>query len=408
MLIIVLNTYIRKATDEINAPWVFSAFSDNAGIIDFDDEFEVSFKVETHNHPSAIEPFGGANTGVGGVIRDVMGVSAKPIAATDILCFGPLDFPVDELPAGILHPRRIFSGVVGGVRDYGNKLGLPTVNGAIWYDPGYISNPLVYCGCVGIAPKGKHCRTPRKGDRVIILGGRTGRDGLRGATFSSMTMDAKTGEVAGASVQIGDPITQKGVLEVILRARDLGYYSAITDCGAGGLSSAVGEMASEIGADVELSRVHLKYPGLAPWEIWLSEAQERMVIAVPPKHFGALQSLCDLFDVELTDIGPFTGDGKTIVRYEGKAILELDNQFLHHGIPQRHLKAAPPTNRPLQNTVQSGRLPTPEKALLGLLGHPNIATKARVIRSYDHEVQGGTVVKPLTGSITMGLQMPAY
>jgi phosphoribosylformylglycinamidine synthase subunit PurSL len=394
----ILKTYIRAATEQIQAPWIISAFVDNAGIIEFDGENEVSFKVETHNHPSAIEPFGGANTGVGGVIRDVMGVSAKPIANTDVLCFGPQDYPIEKLPEGVLHPRRIFSGVVAGVQDYGNKMGIPTVNGAIWFDEGFISNPLVFCGCVGIAPKGKHCRTPRPGDRVIVLGGRTGRDGLRGATFSSQTMDAQTGEVAGASVQIGAPITEKGVIEVILQARDQGLYTAITDCGAGGLSSAVGEMASVSGADVDLTQVRLKYPGLAPWEIWLSEAQERMVLAVPPEHLPALQSMCDIYEVELTDIGAFTGDHRTVVRHAGQVVLDLDNAFLHDGLPQRHLKAVIPAvlhtapNPPIPNR------PSPSLALLRLLEHPNIASKASVVRIYDHEVLGGTRIKPLAGA----------
>ncbi len=284
-----LSTYIKAATLKIAAPWVLSSFVDNAGIIDFDEDYEVSFKVETHNHPSAIEPFGGANTGVGGVIRDVLGVSAKPIAATDVLCFGPADLPLDQLPAGVLHPRRIRSGVVAGVQDYGNKIGIPTVSGAILYDPGYTANPLVFCGCVGLAPKHSHPSALQPGDRVIILGGRTGRDGLRGATFSSMTMDGQTGEISGAAVQIGDPITEKGLIEVICRARDLKLYTAITDCGAGGLSSAVGEMGSVSGADVDLADVRLKYPGLAPWEIWLSEAQERMVLAVPEFNLAKLK-----------------------------------------------------------------------------------------------------------------------
>ncbi len=395
----IIKTYLKSATDEINAPWVISAFVDNAGIIDFDEEYEVSFKVETHNHPSAIEPFGGANTGVGGVIRDVLGVSAKPIAATDILCFGPQSTNPDLLPEGILHPRRIQSGVVAGVQDYGNKIGIPTVNGAILYDEGYIANPLVFCGCVGIAPKGKHRRQPRKGDRVIVLGGRTGRDGLRGATFSSMSMDAQTGEVAGASVQIGDPITEKGLIDVITRARDLELYNAITDCGAGGLSSAVGEMASTIGADIELSRVPLKYPGLAPWEIWLSEAQERMVLAVAPGSLPALQELCNIFDTALTDIGKFTGSGCLVVRYTKKIVLELNNEFLHEGIPQRKLKAVVSNRLPVTSDTVYDVLPTVnvKDTLLKLLSHPNIASKASVIRIYDHEVQGGTVVKPLTG-----------
>lgn len=400
----ILKTYIRGATEKIAAPWVRSAFVDNAGIIDFDEEYEVSFKVETHNHPSAIEPFGGANTGVGGVIRDVLGVSAKPIAATDVLCFGPQELDIRSLPEGVLHPRRIQAGVVAGIEDYGNKIGLPTVNGAVFYDQGYTANPLVLCGCVGLAPKKSHPRSPQPGDRVIVLGGRTGRDGLRGATFSSMTMDAGTGEVAGASVQIGDPITEKGLVEVVVRARDQKLYHAITDCGAGGLSSAVGEMASETGAVVDLEAVPLKYPGLAPWEIWLSEAQERMVLAVPPESLGALASLCNIFNVELSDIGEFNASGKLVVRFAGREVLNLENTFLHQGIPRRHLQAELPektSEATVKNdwTIDSSRF---GHILLDLLRHPNIASKEAIIRVYDHEVQGGTAVKPLTGVMNDG------
>jgi len=393
----IIKTYLKSATDKINAPWVISAFVDNAGIIDFDDEFEISFKAETHNHPSAIEPFGGANTGVGGVIRDILGVSAKPIANTDVLCFGKQNVSFDDLPEGVLHPKRIMSGVVAGVQDYGNKIGIPTVNGAILFDEGYAANPLVFCGCVGIAPKGLHHKDPQVGDRVIVLGGRTGRDGLRGATFSSMTMDAQTGEVSGASVQIGDPIVEKGLIDVIVRARDQRLYNDITDCGAGGLSSAVGEMASSIGCDVELKKVKLKYPGLAPWEIWLSEAQERMVLAVAPEHIPALQELCDTFDTELTDIGEFTGKHRLVVRYNGNPVVDMDNEFLHEGIPQRKLNAVvAELNSKSKNealTIEADVKGT----LIKLLSHPNIASKSSVIRIYDHEIQGGTVVKPLTG-----------
>jgi len=400
-----LRTYIRDATEEIAAPWVRSAFVDNAGIIDFDDQFEVSFKVETHNHPSAIEPFGGANTGIGGVIRDILGVSAKPIAATDVLCFGPQDYPIHELPEGVLHPRRIQSGVVAGVQDYGNKIGIPTVNGAILYDPGYIANPLVFCGCVGIAPKNSHPRQPVPGDRVIVLGGGTGRDGLRGATFSSMTMDAQTGVVSGASVQIGDPITEKGLIEVITRARDLRLYHANTDCGAGGLSSAVGEMARHTGAEVDLRLVRLKYAGLAPWEIWLSEAQERQVLAVPVDRVPQVQALCDTFNVQLTDIGAFNNTGRLVVHNGEHVVLNLANDFLHEGIPQRKLKAKLPGSVKKQMEPSAGQRfshGTASEILLGLLSQPNIASKADVIRIYDHEVQGGTVVKPLTGWLNDG------
>lgn len=391
---------IQEATRKIDASWVRSAFKDNAGIIDYDGVHELSFKVETHNHPSAIEPFGGANTGTGGVIRDVIGVSARPIASTDILCFGPADISFDDIPAGLLHPRRIASGVVSGIQDYGNKIGIPTVNGAILYDPGYTSNPLVYCGCVGIAPLDSHPRQPQPGDRIIVIGGRTGRDGLRGATFSSMTMDAQTGEVSGASVQIGAPIVEKGLIDVSMLARDRKLYHAITDCGAGGLSSAVGEMGSEIGGCVQLEWAPLKYPGLAPWEIWLSEAQERMVMAVPPGALAEMRQLCDLYEVELTDIGEFTGSGRLVVRYKDQTILDLDNAFLHHGIPQRRLKAVLPV--PVYPAGYCGELDIPSdfdfnQTLLALLAHPNIASKEGVVRVYDHEVQGATVIKPLMG-----------
>jgi phosphoribosylformylglycinamidine synthase II len=396
------KTFIRATTEEIHAPWILSAFVDNAGVIDLDGKNEVSFKVETHNHPSAIEPFGGANTGVGGVIRDVLGVSHKPVANTDVLCFGLQDASFDELPEGVLHPRRILSGVVAGVQDYGNKIGIPTVNGAILFDPGYMVNPLVFCGTVGIAPKNRHMRSPQAGDRVVILGGRTGRDGLRGATFSSMTMDAQTGEVSGSSVQIGNPIVEKGLVDVLIQARDRNLYTAITDCGAGGLSSAVGEMAARIGADVELSRVRLKYPGLAPWEIWLSEAQERMVLAVSPGCLPELQELCDIYGVELTDSGQFTASGRLIVRYEGGCVLDLDNEFLHAGIPQRQMKAVINKSRQKLNPEPFTKQADSKEILLHLLAHPNIASKAAVIRIYDHEVQGGTVIKPLTGAANDG------
>ncbi len=396
-----IKTYLQAATRTISAAWVRSAFVDNAGIIAFDDEFDISFKVETHNHPSAIEPFGGANTGVGGVVRDILGVSHRPVANTNVLCFGPQDQPAHDLPAGVLHPGRIKEGVVHGVEDYGNKLGLPTVNGAILYHPGYTANPLVYCGCVGIGPKDSHPRDPQPGDRVIIIGGKTGRDGIRGATFSSLTMDAQTGEVAGASVQIGDPITEKGVIEVVERARDEKLYNAITDCGAGGLSSAVGEMSENLGVKVDLATVPLKYPGLVPWEIWLSEAQERMVLAVPPENLPALQRLCDTYWVELSDIGEFQASGQLEVAFGENLIVKLDNDFLHHGVPRLNLQAtldiSPVDSEDLINSGHESTMQSEADILLALLSHPNIASKEAVIRRYDHEVRGSTVIKPLVG-----------
>ncbi len=334
-----LKQYLMRATDTVKQPWLVSAFSDNAGIIRFTETHDVAFKVETHNHPSAIEPFGGANTGVGGVIRDVLGVSAQPIACTDILCFGPVDTPSESLPAGVLSPRRIASGVVNGVRDYGNKMGIPTVNGAVLYDEGYIYNPLVFCGCLGLLPHGSHPRNVQPGDRVVVLGGRTGRDGIHGATFSSGEMSSESNAQAGTAVQIGAPITEKKVADVIMQARDRGLYHAITDCGAGGFSSAIGEMGAETGVRVELSHAPLKYQGLSPWEIWLSEAQERMVLAVPPNSLQQLLDMCVIEEVEASVIGTFTDDHRLVVTSYGEVVADMDMAFLHDGRPNRRLEA---------------------------------------------------------------------
>jgi phosphoribosylformylglycinamidine synthase II len=396
-----LKTYIRAATERAAKPWVRSAFVDNAGIVAFDEQFDLAFKVETHNHPSALEPFGGANTGVGGVVRDVIGVSARPIANTDVLFFGPADLPWERLPAGVLHPRRIADGVVAGIEDYGNKMGIPTVNGAIFTDEGYTANPLVFCGCLGILPHGSHRTEPRAGDLAVVIGGRTGRDGLRGATFSSMEMDHQTGAIAGSAVQIGHPIHEKQVLEAVLLARDEGLYSAITDCGAGGLSSAIGEMGSELGAVVHLERAPLKYPGLRPWEIWLSEAQERMVLAVPPTNWPRLQAICAGLDVEATALGEFTGDGRLRILYGDDLVGDIDVQFLHDGIPRRHLRAewSPPQLSIVNCQLTIDNL---TDALLALLAMPETRSKEAIVRQYDHEVQGGTLVKPFLGAANAG------
>ncbi len=395
-----LKSTIMAATDEVNRSWVLSAFRDNAGVIAFDRDHEISFKVETHNHPSALEPFGGANTGVGGVVRDVLGVSAEPIANTDVLCFGPLDTPADTLPPGTLPPERVYAGVVAGIADYGNKMGIPTVNGATLFDQGYVANPLVFCGTVGLAPRGRRPTQPRAGDLIVVAGGRAGRDGIHGATFSSDVLGASHAEL-GSVVQIGDPIVEKRLADALPRARDLGLYSAITDCGAGGLSSAVGEMASELGADVELACVPLKYDGLRPWEIWLSESQERMVLAVPPESWPALREIFAGEGVEATAIGRFTGDGRLRVRYDGVVVADLDCAFLHDGMPSRELESfwAPRFVEP------SPGLPTgidPGELLERALAEANVASKEPIVRQYDHEVQGRTVGKPFVGPEDIG------
>ena len=385
---------LRDCTERIDAPFVRSAFVGNAGIVSFVPGTTLAVKAETHNHPSAIEPFGGSNTGVGGVIRDVMGAAHHPIAVTDILCFGPTDLSPDSLPDGVLHPRLVEAGVISGVADYGNKIGLPNIAGAVLYDPGYIANPLVYAGCIGVAAEAPALPGPQPGDLVVAIGGRTGRDGLRGATFSSATMDATTGDVAGASVQIGDPIVEKLVMDAMRECH--GLYTAVTDCGAGGFSSAVGEMAEGVGAEVDMELAPLKYPGLRPWEIWLSEAQERMVFAVPPAHWAAFRAVCERHGVEAVSLGRFTGDGVLRVRAGELTVLELDTHFLHDGRPQRRMVAELPLPRRADGEVPA--CTDHAATLLALLAHPNIASKERVVRRYDHEIRGATLVRPLVGA----------
>jgi phosphoribosylformylglycinamidine synthase len=412
-----LKETIFAATQEVRRrlgadDWCVSVFSDNAGIVRFDDELDVCFKVETHNRPSAIEPYGGANTGLGGVIRDVLGVGlgARPIANTDVFCFAPPDTPPEELPPGVLHPRKVMNGVVAGVRDYGNRIGIPTVNGAVLFDERYIANPLVFCGTVGIMPRGTSKKAARAGDRIVAVGGRTGRDGIHGATFSSLGLHAESDEVSGGAVQIGNAIDEKKMLDVLLQARDRGLFTAITDCGAGGFSSAIGEMAAELGAEVHLDRAPLKYDGLSYTEIWISEAQERMILAVPPERWSEFHSVCAAEGVEATDLGVFNDTGKLTLHYHGELVGELGMEFLHEGRP-RVVRAAqePSPPSPLPQTRERGAKPvlpspgfagegsSPMNILKALLASPSIASKEWIIRQYDHEVQGGSVLKPLVG-----------
>ena len=390
-----LQTYLMAATEQARKPWLLSAFVDNAGIVALGED-ALSFKVETHNHPSALEPFGGANTGVGGVVRDVLGVAAQPIANVDVLCFGPVDQPVDTLPASVLHPARVEAGVVAGVRDYGNKLGVPTVAGAVLYDPGYTYNPLVFCGTVGLAPRDTPRGHAQPGDVVVVVGGRTGRDGIHGATFSSVELTHQTAETVGAAVQIGDPITEKQMIDVVLAAAERGLFRAITDCGAGGLSSAVGEMGERTGVAVELADVRIKYAGLQPWEIWVSEAQERMVLAVPANSLEAFLALCGGEDVEATPIGHFTEDDRLSVTYRGAALVDLDMQFLHGGRPRREMEA---TWSPGPEETDALPSADPLATLRALLGHPNIRSREPITRTYDHLVQGRTIQGPLGGIV---------
>ncbi len=462
--------------------WCVSVFVDNAGIIKFDDVDAVCIKVETHNHPSAIEPYGGAATGIGGCIRDVMGtgLAARPIANMDVFCVADpgwssefkvpsselkdnepdLGSPNSELgtqnselppsnselgtrnseltlPRGIIHPKRILQRVVAGVRDYGNRMGIPTVNGAVWFHEDYLGNPLVFAGCVGIIPLDKCFGESQPDDRIIALGGRTGRDGIHGATFSSAELTDTHADEFSHAVQIGNAITQKKTLDVILQARDHQdgcLFHGITDCGAGGFSSAIGEMGGRIGARVTLDTAPLKYRGLSYTEIWISEAQERMVLAVPQHNIEKLRALCEAENVEMCDLGQFgwnapgTNDPTLLLTYQGAQVGAMSMHFLHEGIPMptreaewnsvssefrvpsSELKDNEPDlgssnselgTRNSELTPSNSELRTQNSELLSclhaLLSHPNIASKHWIIRQYDHEVQGGSVIKPLVG-----------
>jgi phosphoribosylformylglycinamidine synthase subunit PurSL len=399
------RTCVQASTEKIRAElgkkdFCLSVFKDNAGVIRFDNEWNLVVKVETHNSPSALDPYGGALTGIVGVNRDPFGtgMGSRLIFNTDVFCFAPPDFK-GTIPPRLLHPRRVFEGVREGVEHGGNKSGIPTVNGAVVFDERYLGKPLVYCGTGGIMPaeingRPAHLKRARPGDRIVMTGGRIGKDGIHGATFSSEELHEGS---PVSAVQIGDPITQKRMTDFLLVARDRGLYSSITDNGAGGLSSSVGEMARESGgAKMNLDRAPLKYPGLQPWEILLSEAQERMTVAVPPDKLDEFLSLAQTLDVEATDLGEYTDDGLFTVLWEDRpaAILPLD--FLHEGLPRMRLTARWEQKLHPEPSFSAPADLTP--TLMKLMGRWNICSKERLIRQYDHEVQGGTVIKPLVGA----------
>jgi phosphoribosylformylglycinamidine synthase len=416
-----LKSTIAAATHELMADgidWTLSVFKDNSGVVAFDQDWGVNIKVETHNRPSAIEPYGGAATGAGGCIRDVIGtgLGARPLANTDVFCVAmPENWSEsapngESLPPGTLPPKRTLSEVVAGVRDYGNRMGIPTVNGAVSFDDRYIGNPLVFCGCIGLIPRALINGAARRGERIIALGGRTGRDGIHGATFSSAELESTTSTEFSHAVQIGNAIEEKRLLEAIMRARDAEggpLYHGMTDCGAGGFSSAIGEMASEVGAEVHLDRAPLKYAGLSYTEIWISEAQERMILSVPEENIVRLKRICDEERVELADLGQFgTERAELVLRYQGTEVGRLPMAFLHDGIPTptRPATWSGGFSRAAKATFSRGpaALPSVSDSLFRLLGHPNIASKHWIIRQYDHAVQGHTVINPLVGKSGRG------
>ena len=399
------KSYIQKTTSIVreakgDKDICLSVFKDNAGVIRFNDTTAIAFKVETHNSPSALDPYGGALTGIVGVNRDPFGtgLGCRLIANTDVFCFAS-PFYAGRLPPRIFHPRRVLEGVREGVEHGGNKSGIPTVNGAIVFDDRFLGKPLVYCGTLGIMPLSINGRKgwekkANSGDHIIMVGGRIGKDGIHGATFSSEPLHEGSPVTA---VQIGDPITQKRMTDFLLHARDRDMYGSLTDNGAGGLSSSIGEMARDTGgAVVHLERAPLKYHGLEPWEIFVSEAQERMTAAVPKDRVDAFLLEAQKWNVEATDLGEFTDSGYLDVRFGETIVAYLSMDFLHEGLPEMRLVAKwknPPAAAPAAPAA------TDLKAdLLGLLKRLNVCSKEYVVRQYDHEVQGGSVVKPLVGA----------
>jgi phosphoribosylformylglycinamidine synthase len=408
------KTYIKSATNLIRKEkqkkgkdFCVSVFSDNAGGIVFDKDYLVTHKVETHNSPSALDPFGGAITGIVGVNRDTIGfgLGAKPVANTYGFCFGePFDtrplFRDKDRKQRMLPPKRIIEGVIKGINAGGNCSGIPTVSGFVRYDDRFRGKPLVFAGTAGIIPRKinghlSHEKEAQPGDYIVVVGGRVGRDGIHGATFSSVVMDSASPATA---VQIGDPITQKKLSDAIVKeARDMDLYTSITDNGAGGISCSVAEMAKECGgAKVQLEKVPLKYPGLQPWGIWISESQERMTLSVPKKKWEVFNSLMKSREVEATVIGEFTDSGKMIVEWNSKKIMDIELEFLHNGLPKRNLTTAPATKTHKEPTLPKGSSRT--KILEQLLATNNIAGSSFISQQYDHEVQASSVLKPLSGA----------
>ncbi|MCL1819017.1 MAG: AIR synthase-related protein, partial [Spirochaetaceae bacterium] len=399
------STYIKKTTEDLakGRPDLRSVFHDNSGVVEFDEQTLVCIKAETHNSPSALDPYGGAITGIVGVNRDILGtgMGARPIFNTNVLCFGEPDTPPENVPAGLIPPRQVLAGVHHGIVDGGNQSGIPVVAGGFLFDESFIGKPLVFCGTGGVLPAKVNGRpswekTIEPGDLAVMAGGRVGKDGIHGATFSSAALDE---ESPSSAVQIGDPITQKKLADFLLEARDLGLYKGITDNGAGGLSSSLGEMAQATGGvRMDLDKCPLKYPGLAPWEILVSESQERMSFAVHPSTIDEFIRLAKKRGVEASVVGEFTGSGLVEIVWKNKTVGALGMEFLHNGLPRMRLRAEWKTPARAGGTAAAQEdAKTLKEIFLALLAEPNIASKESLVRQYDHEVQAGSVVKPFAG-----------
>jgi len=380
---------------------------EDAGVIEFDDDHYYCAALESHNHPSAIEPYGGAATGVGGIVRDIVCMGAQPIAYIDPLFFGPLDTTFDKLPKGVKHPVYLFKGVVDGIRDYGNRIGIPTLSGQVYFHEGYTGNCLVNVGCIGIMKKEEmiHSRAKAPGNVYVYVGGKTGRDGIHGVTFASAELTDESEESSRSAVQVGDPITKEPVIHTTLECNRKGLLEGLKDFGGGGLSCVCGELAYDagFGADIHLDDIPLKEEGLHPWEIWVSESQERMMFLVKPENVDKVLHICKQWDVTAVPVGKVIKEKITRVFYKGEKILEMDLDFLTGGpVYDSCTRPFAPIDMEKRNkTEKSFTMPDLNGSLKELLTSHNICSKDWVIRQYDHEVRGNTVIKPLQGKINI-------
>jgi phosphoribosylformylglycinamidine synthase II len=383
----------------IRAPQNMVVVEEDAGVVDFDEEHAYVIAFESHNHPSAIEPYGGAATGIGGILRDVVCMGAQPVALVDPLFFGHLDYH-KELPRGVKHPKFLFSGVVAGIRDYGNRVGIPTVAGEVFFHDGYLSNCIVNVGCIGIVKKDEiiHSRVGSPGDYFVLVGGRTGRDGIHGVTFASAELHEDSEHESRSAVQVGDPILKEPLIHACLEANEKKLLTGMKDLGGGGLSCAVGEMAyaAGYGGEVTLDSVPLKERGMESWEIWVSESQERMMLSVAPENVERVKQIFEKWDVPCTVIGRVIPEKELRVTHNNTIILEMGLDFLTKSPQYKR----PYKVREVIPVVPYLELPDDyNEILLKLLSLPNICSKEWVIRQYDHEVRGSTVIKPLNGKI---------
>lgn len=391
---------LKKFIFNIEAPQNIFVIKEDAGVVEFDKDYAYVLALESHNHPSAVEPYGGAATGVGGILRDVVCMGAQPVALIDPIFFGPLDLPYDQLPKGLKHPEFLFRGVVAGIRDYGNRVGIPTISGSVYFHPGYTGNCLVNVGCVGIIRKEDiiHSRVKELGDIFVMVGGRTGKDGIHGVNFASAELDETSETSSRSAVQAGDPLTKEPLIHACLEANTKKLLNGMKDLGGGGLSCVVGEMAHAggFGAKINLEKVLLKEKGMKPWEIWISESQERMMLAVSRENLSKVLEIFDMWDVEAVVIGEAIAERRVLVYYEGEKIFDMDSEFLTGGpLYARDVKIVKRDQKDIQTQAPKDT----NDILIKMLSDPNIASKDWVIFQYDHTVRGSTSLTPLYGDV---------